>query len=64
MPGMSPDIRSSFCCHVHFFACAAAGETWSSQHAGLEIVSVAEAFRLARAIVRQLLEWQALPASA
>ncbi len=64
MPGTSPDIRSSFCCHVHFFACASAGETWSSGHAGSEIVSVAEAFRFGRAIARQLSESQALPAIA
>ncbi len=64
MPGTSPDIRSSFCCHVHFFACASAGETWSSRHAGSEIVSVAEAFRLGRAIARQLSESQALAAIA
>ncbi len=64
MPGASADIRSSFCGYVHFFACASAAETWSSRHPGSEIVSVAEGFRLGRAIVRQLLEWQALPASA
>lgn len=64
MPGTSSDIRSTFCCHVHFFAGAAAGETWGSRHPGSEIVSVAEAFRLGRGIARQLSEWQARPAIA
>ena len=54
MPGTSPAIRSSFCCHVHFFASSSAGESWRSQHPGSEMVSVAEAFRLGRAIARQL----------
>ena len=64
IPGTSPNIRSSFCCHVHFFASASAGETWKARHAGPEIVSVAEASGLGRAIARQLLEWQALQAIA
>ena len=62
VPETFSKIRSSFCCHVHFFASAAAGETWKSRHAGLEIVSVAEAFRLGRAIVQQLSERQ-MPAA-
>lgn len=61
MPDASADIRSSFCCHVHFFASASAGNIWSARHPGSAIVSVGEAFLLANTIARRLLECPALP---
>lgn len=47
-------VRASFCDHVHFFASAAEGRAWVAQHPDATIVPVQEAFRLGRALVRQL----------
>lgn len=53
-PDASPDIRGAFCCHVHFFASAAAADGWVAQHEGAEVVSVEDAFRLGQELARQL----------
>ncbi|MBB4517479.1 organomercurial lyase MerB [Paraburkholderia fungorum] len=53
-PDASTDIRGAFCCHVHFFASAAAADGWGVQHAGAEVVSVESAFRLGQELARQL----------
>jgi len=45
-PGTSPDIRCSFCCHVHFFASPSAANAWALTHQGIEVVPVESAFGL------------------
>ncbi|MBF4990958.1 organomercurial lyase MerB [Methylophilus sp. QUAN] len=56
LPQAAADIRQSFCCHVHFFASALTAEDWASEHQGVEIVSVQEAFGLGRKLNRHLLQ--------
>jgi alkylmercury lyase len=53
-PDASADIRSVFCCHVHFFASAAAAEAWAGTHANGAVVSVHDAFLLGQALARRL----------
>ena len=53
-PAANDDVRSAFCCHVHFFVSRQAGEYWLLQRPGANIVSVEEAFRLGQGIARQL----------
>lgn len=53
-PGAQEDIRSAFCCHVHFFVSHQAGEDWRLQRPGAEIVSVEDAFRLGQEIAHLL----------
>jgi alkylmercury lyase len=55
MPRGTPDIRHAFCCHVHFFACAAVARDWATKHTGIEIVTVQDAFKVGRQRARQLL---------
>ncbi|MGH8808665.1 MAG: organomercurial lyase MerB, partial [Noviherbaspirillum sp.] len=62
-PGAMNDIRSSFCCHVHFFASRRAGEDWLLQNPGAEIVSVEDAFRLGQGIAHQLAKDAEVPPS-
>ena len=50
------DIRSAFCCDVHFFASRSAGEAWSRDKPHASIVTVQEGFELGQAIARQLLD--------
>ena len=45
-PDTSPDIRCSFCCHVHFFASPSIANSWASTHQGIEVVPVESAFEL------------------
>lgn len=54
LPGSIDDIRTAFCCHVHFFVSREAGEAWCSQRPGAAIVSVEDAFRLGQDIAHQL----------
>ena len=42
------DIGASFCYFVHFFPSRRTGEAWASQHAGMFILSLAEAYAVAR----------------
>ncbi|MBS0418043.1 MAG: organomercurial lyase MerB [Proteobacteria bacterium] len=55
-PPDTPDIRSAFCCHVHFFASAIAARSWSSQHPGVEVVGVHDAFSIGCECARRLLD--------
>jgi alkylmercury lyase len=49
----APNIRRSFCCHVHFYASASAAHR--SVEPRTEVVSAADGFRLGRLIVDQLM---------
>lgn len=55
-PDGSADVRSAFCCHVHFFASAATANAWAGAHAGVAVVSVHDAFRLGQSLARRLKE--------
>ncbi|TPU14004.1 organomercurial lyase MerB [Acinetobacter baumannii] len=55
-PDASPDIRCSFCCHVHFFASPSVANAWASTHPGIELVPVENAFGLGHLIAHKLLE--------
>ncbi|WP_259461577.1 organomercurial lyase MerB [Paraburkholderia fungorum] len=56
LPGDIADIRAAFCCHVHFFASAAAAHDWTSTHAGVDIVNVHDAFDVGRETAQRLLQ--------
>lgn len=53
-PDASTDIRRSFCCHVNFFASAAAGDSWVSQHEGGKVLTVADAFEVGQELARRM----------
>lgn len=53
-PDASPDLRNTFCCHVHFFASAAVAEKWAAARLKTTLVSVQEAFRLGQELSRRL----------
>lgn len=55
-PDTSPDIRCSFCCHVHFFASPSIANSWASTHQGIEVVPVESAFDLGHDVALKLLE--------
>jgi len=55
MPQDTPDIRHAFCCHVRFFASAPVAQDWATKHAGIEIVTVQDAFKVGRELAGQLL---------
>jgi hypothetical protein len=55
LPQDTPDIRAAFCCHVHFFASAAAAHDWPSKHAGVDIVNIHDAFGVGRERAQGLL---------
>lgn len=42
------DVITSFCHYVHFFVDAQAGEKWTSEHPGTFLISLEDAFELAR----------------
>jgi alkylmercury lyase len=46
------DVRGAFCQHVHFFAGAEAGATWRATHPEAVLLSVEEAFAVARLLAR------------
>ncbi len=55
-PQATADIRTAFCCHVHFFASTVVGNNWASTHAGVDVVSVQDAFAVGRERAQQLLQ--------
>ncbi|WP_348767848.1 organomercurial lyase MerB [uncultured Salinisphaera sp.] len=50
------DIRSAFCCDVHFFASRQAGEAWCRDRPRANIVSVQEGFELGQQIAHLMLD--------
>jgi alkylmercury lyase len=46
------DVRGAFCRHVHFFAGPDAGATWRAAHPEATLVSVEEAYAMARLLAR------------
>lgn len=46
------DVRGAFCQHVHFFAGAGAGATWQAAHPAATLLSVEEAYAVARLLAR------------
>lgn len=56
VPDASPDIRRSFCCHVHFFASPSIANAWVSKYPGIEVVPVENAFGLGCEVAHKLLE--------
>lgn len=56
LPDASPDVRSSFCCHVHFFASTLAADGWAAKHEGVLVVNVEDAFRLGQRLNQTLLQ--------
>jgi alkylmercury lyase len=50
LPGKATqkDVVNAFCCFVHFFPSHGAGETWAAQHPGTFLLSIEEAYALAR----------------
>lgn len=46
------DVRGAFCRHVHFFAGPDAGATWRAAHPETMLVSVEEAYALARRLAQ------------
>lgn len=56
LPGVCPDIRGSFCCHVHFFASTSVADGWAAKHGGAFVVSVENAFRISQKLNQTLLQ--------
>ncbi|MGH2544359.1 MAG: organomercurial lyase MerB [Ardenticatenaceae bacterium] len=52
-PPASPDVRASFCNHVHFFRSAQAADSWLAQHSGAVLLSVADAYALGQRLTHQ-----------
>ena len=48
--GLDADVIQSFCHFVHFFASREAGETWTAEHPGTFLLSLADAFELGRLV--------------
>lgn len=51
-PANGRDVRQSFCVHVNFFESHEAARSWSDEHKGAALLSLYEAFDLAREIAR------------
>lgn len=51
-PANDMDIRQSFCVHVNFFESPDAAQSWSSQRKNATVLSLPEAFALARNMAR------------
>ncbi|HCR1518687.1 organomercurial lyase MerB [Cupriavidus taiwanensis] len=54
LPDASPNVRGSFCCHVHFFASTLAADGWTAKHGDVLFVSVEDAFRLGQKLNQTL----------
>lgn len=48
------DVIGTFCCFVHFFATPKAANTWTKNHAGSYVVTIAEGFEFGRLGIRDL----------
>lgn len=55
LPQNTPAIRLAFCCHVQFFVSVAPVQKWVATQPGIEIVSVGDAFAVARERAKRLL---------
>lgn len=53
-PDILADVRRGFCCHVHFFASAAAAEAWRTERKSVTVVSVREAFVLGQQLASRM----------
>ena len=61
-PETAGNIRSSFCCHVHFYAAAASAAQHSqSKHSGVELLSIQDAFCIGRGIAHILATGSRVP---
>lgn len=47
------DVRGAFCGHVHFFAGPDAGAAWCATHPEATLLSVEDAFTVARQVARK-----------
>ena len=56
LPSACPDVRGSFCCHVHFFASTLVADGWAATHGGTLVVSVEDAFRISQKLNQTLLQ--------
>jgi alkylmercury lyase len=54
-PDAAASIRAAFCDHVHFFATTGDAAAWLDAHPGATVLPVADAFRLGRPLVHELI---------
>lgn len=55
IPDAPTSVRASFCNHVHFFADAAAAESWLAEHPDARTLPVADAYDAERPAIEQFL---------
>jgi alkylmercury lyase len=55
-PDDTTAVRSAFCNHVHFFATPDAAQGWLTEHPGMSVLPVAEAYQLGRPLTQRLLD--------
>lgn len=55
-PDDMTSVRSAFCNHVHFFANPAAAQDWLTDHPGMTVLPVADAYQLGRPLTQNLLD--------
>lgn len=53
-PVRADDIRSAFCCHVHFLASRSAATQWESTHPGSIVLSIHDAWCLGQDLAQRL----------
>lgn len=47
------NVKSCFCCHIHFFASQDTAHTWLSQHEGASVLPVNEASKLVQSVTER-----------